>query len=109
LQISDFFYASATNSILSVANANVFLLFTPTNYVLNDAVSVSLDAGVNVQSSPQYLLNRFDYFFRFEIPLLRVIQPDQRLSTLAINVRPAALSGVDDYFQASIRLFWREL
>jgi hypothetical protein len=109
LQINDFFFSNALGGIKGVDNASVFILFTPTTYALNDALSVSLDPGVNVQSSIQYLINRFDRFLRFEVPLLRVIQPDQRISTLAINVRPSALTAVDDYFQASIRLFWREL
>jgi hypothetical protein len=109
LQISDFFFSSAAGTIRNVDNASIFLNFTPANFVLNDALTVNLDAGSNVLASVQYLITRFDRFFRYEIPLLRVVNPDQRLSTLAINVRPASLTGIDDYFQASIRIFWREL
>jgi hypothetical protein len=109
LQIADFFYSDSAGAILGIANANVNLIFSPHTFVLNDAVSVSLDPGSNVLASIQYLLTRNDYFLRFEIPILRIIQPEQRLSTLAVNVRPVLATGLNDYFQVSLRLFWREL
>jgi hypothetical protein len=109
LQVCDFFYSDFSGSVLGVSNANLNLTFTPNTFVLNDALSYQLDAGVNVMSNIQYLILRAGTPLRFEIPVLRFVDPAQRLSDLAVNIRPSLPTGANDFFQCSIRLFWREL